>query len=471
MNRPALAFALSSLVAALFSAFCAPDVAAQAKRPDWPAFRGPRHDSIAPLQARPPATWSDTENIAWRAPLPGPGASTPLVLGSRVIVTSYTGYGADPSEPGEPDDLRHQILAFDRDDGSPLWRVDLRGHLPKPARQVQIQEHGFASPTPAVSPDQQTLYVYFGKVGLLACDTASGAIHWHADLGSFETMSEKLERPADREGLPPLRWGAAASPLVWRDLVLVNASEESDSFRAFDRETGEPAWSIVDPALEGSAVTPAVYPGLAPDGGDLLVVVVGGAVWGLDPATGERHWTVETGTKGGMSPMPLVAGRRLFAFGGGAECFAIDLDDSGQPTVAWKSLNSDIPSPLLHDGRIFIVDMQGTGSILDADTGDALFRGRWPGRTGGVYANPTFAAGRLYVTSRERGVFVYRHEAASDGTFGEPELIAQNRIASDESRFQGSPAIVDDRIYLRSESALYCIAEPGGEDRGGRTGR
>src|SRR5690606_13886641 len=118
-----------------------------AQEPDrsWPCYRGPRADGTT-RGATPPTTWSDGENLRWKAALPGPGASCPIVHGDRVYLTCYTGYGVDLDQPGEPTDLVHHVVAISRADGAILWDTEVPSGQKDAARQVQLQEHGFASP-------------------------------------------------------------------------------------------------------------------------------------------------------------------------------------------------------------------------------------------------------------------------------------------------------------------------------------
>ena len=118
--------------------------------------------------------------------------------------------------------------------------------------------------------------------------------------------------------------------------------------------------------------------------------------------------------------------------------------------VAWRGKNVEIPTPILHDGKLFLVNMQGQATCMNAKDGKVAFSGRLEGRTSGVYASPVLADERIYVVSRKRGVFVY----SADGKF---TLLARNEL-TDGTQFNASPAIVDDQIYLRSDKQLFCIA-------------
>jgi outer membrane protein assembly factor BamB len=165
-------------------------------------------------------------------------------------------------------------------------------------------------------------------------------------------------------------------------------------------------------------------------------------------------WEVETGTTTGMVPTPIADEDVVYTFGGEGDSHAIRFARgvADESRVAWKGRNIGLPSPVMHDGRIILVDSRGIATVLEAGSGEVAFHERLAGRTGTVYASPSIAGGRLYVVSRERGTFVY----STDSEF---ELLAHNRIEDDDTKFNASPAFAGDQLFLRSQKRLYCIAE------------
>lgn len=435
--------------ALLMAAFPLHSASTSAQDPAWPGFRGPGRDGIA-AGATPPLVWSDTENLSWKTELPGPGSSSPIVAGDRVYVACYSGYGDYLEDGGDPRALAHHVVCLARKSGKILWDKTVPGPLDKEARQIQLKQHGFASPTPVT--DGETIYAYFGHAGVVAVD-AAGRLVWQAGLGAVPEDGPAATNQVKRNGKAlSLRWGAAASPLLHENLVIVNASEESNSIRALDKRTGELVWKYESPNLEGSAISPVL---VGPPSERILVIALGGETWGLAPLTGKLLWRVETGTRGGMSPTPVADERHVYVFGGQgkshalrfARAVAAEGTADTDPRIVWQSENLGIPSPLLHDGRLFLVRTNGIAVCLDAKDGSVLFNGRLDGRTGSVYASPVLAAGRLYVVSRKRGTFVY----SADGKF---ELLAHNEL-EDRSQFNASPAIVGKDLLLRSDTHLY----------------
>ena len=152
-----------------------------------------------------------------------------------------------------------------------------------------------------------------------------------------------------------------------------------------------------------------------------------------------------------MSSTPVADQETVYVFGGEGKNYTLHLKAKDEKSrVAWRSKNVEIPSPILHGEKLFLVNLTGQAVCMNAKDGKILFDERLEGRTGTVYASPVLAGGRIYVVSRKRGVFVY----SADGKFS---LLARNEL-TDASQFNASPAIVGDRIFLRSDKHLFCIA-------------
>ena len=197
---------------------------------DWPQFRGPGGLGIS-SEKDVPVKWSAEENIAWKADLPGPGASCPIVVGGRVYLTCYTGYGLEPAM-GDQKQLRRHLLCFDRTDGKLIWTKEFEPKLPEHQYQGEGAYHGYAASTPIC--DGERLYVFFGKSGVF-CFDLDGRQIWQASVGDGTNG-----------------WGSGTSPLLYGKLLLVNASIESQSLVALDKLTGEEVWRAGAWALPGT---------------------------------------------------------------------------------------------------------------------------------------------------------------------------------------------------------------------------
>jgi outer membrane protein assembly factor BamB len=304
-----------------------------------------------------------------------------------------------------------------------------------------LQEHGYASHTPVT--DGERVYVYFGKGGALAFDL-DGPQLWQANLGT---------------GANAKNWGSASSPIVHKDSVIINASEESHAIYALDKRTGKQLWKSEAAALEYVFGTPL----LATEGADIaLVVCVPDEIWGLNPDTGKTRWFAETGLPGNIAPSAVQGDGVAFAFGGFPKLGAVAVKLGGRGEVSkthvlWNARDSSyVPTPVYDGGYLYFASDAGFATCLNAKTGQLVFKERLPGASaaggGGkpFYASSVLANGNIYAVSRWNGVFVF----AARPSF---ELIAHNKFTGDTSQFNATPAIVDDQIFLRSDLYVYCI--------------
>ena len=334
--------------------------------------------------------------------------------------------------------LERHLVCIDPADGAVRWSKSFVAELPEDAYRGFLTEHGYASNTPVT--DGEHVYVFFGKSGVYAFDLR-GNQRWQVDVGK-ESSSR--------------RWGSAASLILYEDTVIVNASEESQSIRALDKKTGQQKWKTEARFLELSFGTPALVS--LDDGRDELVLGVPNELWGLDPKTGKLVWYATTGLGGNICPSVVVDGDVMFVFGGrpgGSRAIrAGGKDDVTESHAVWTGRNSSyVATPLLYEGHLYWIDDRGQAYCVKADSGELVYRERMPDvQSGGrpFYASSVLADGKLYVVSRWNGTFVLAAKP-------EFEQLGQNRFESDESDFNGTPAIGDGRIYLRSDKFLYCV--------------
>ncbi|RPI81161.1 MAG: serine/threonine protein kinase [Planctomycetaceae bacterium] len=395
--------------------------------PDWPAFRGPTGQGFAATTGLP-VEWSDTESIAWKTPLPGPGASSPVTWGDRIYLTCYSGYFVPGSDEGSLDDLKRHLVAVNVKDGSIVWDQAVAAVLPE---EEKIRDHGYAASTPAV--DAERIYCFYGKSGVLAYDH-SGKEMWRADVGS-RTHG----------------WGSAASPVLYDDLVIINASVESESLVALDRQTGKERWRAE--GIREAWNTPIVA--RAPSGREELIVATKGKVVAFEPATGLELWSCRTDITWYMVPSCVVADGIVYCLGGrsGIAALAVKMGGSGDVTESsrlWTSQKgTNVSSPVIHDGHLYWVnDQREIAYCAKAETGEVVYEQRLE-RAGQFYASALLADDKLYYLTRGGRVFVL-------GAKPEFEQLARNDL-DDGSIFNGSPAVAGSRLLIRSDKFLYCI--------------
>jgi outer membrane protein assembly factor BamB len=253
---------------------------------DWSNFRGPTHQGVTDAKNLP-LTWSQTENIAWKVELPGPGASSPIVFGDHIYITCYSGFFVE-GQSGEQKDLKRHLICFDKT-GKQLWEKTIPAKLPE---EDSIRDHGFAGNTPAA--DKDMVICFFGKSGVFAFDH-TGKELWRADVG------DKTHG-----------WGSAASPVINKDLVFINASVESDSLIALDRKTGKQKWKA--PKIHEAWNTPVVIENV--NNKPELIIATQGSVHAYNPDNGKPLWTCATDITWYMVPSVVAHEGIIYCLGG-----------------------------------------------------------------------------------------------------------------------------------------------------------
>ncbi len=299
---------------------------------DWPRFRGPSGNGVAVDSDSVPSTWSPSANLNWKSKLPGPGASSPIIVDGKVLVTCYSGYGLSQENPGNIENLVRHLVCFDLATGEKLWQQDVPVSLPEdPYSGIGVTAHGYASHTPV--SDGQNVYAFFGKSGVHAFDLDGNKL-WDAQVG----------KESD-----PAKWGSSSSPVVFDDTVIITASAESQAIIGIDKATGKERWRQEAKGLDGMWGTPTL---VKVDGDRTeLVMCVAKELWGLDPASGQLLWYADaTGAEQAYSSV-ILDGKRVFAVTGrGGGSIALDAGGrGGKPYLISPFLfpHSHVPLPNL----------------------------------------------------------------------------------------------------------------------------
>ncbi len=406
----------------------------------WHQWRGPHATGVS-TTADPPVVWDQQTNIQWRVDIPGDGSATPIVWQDRVYVVSaiQTDRRAAPAQPAAdaktvPPASYYRFMAFclSRETGDTIWEKELKEAVP---HEGVHPSHTYAAASPAT--DGRRLYVSFGSRGIFGLNM-EGDILWQRDLGDMRT----------RYG-----WGEATTPAVYGDSLVVNWDHEDQSFvMALDAATGDPRWRVLrdEPS---SWATPLVV-----EHGDRVQAIVNGTnrVRSYDLQTGDVLWECGGQTINAI-PSPVATDGVVYCMSGyrGHAAYAIPLDSSGdianEETVwGYRRGTPYVPSPLLSGDRLYFT--RGNSAILtclDRSTGKPiLLEKRLPGLQS-LYASPVAANGRIYVVDRDGTTVVLR-----DG--GELEVLAVNKL---DDPIDASPALAGRQLFLRSRGRLYCISE------------
>jgi outer membrane protein assembly factor BamB len=403
---------------------------------DWSRFRGPNGAGTSDEKGLP-LEWSATSSIIWKAGLPGRGASSPIVWQDRIYVTAYSGYGLTKSDPwSNKDNLLRHLLCVSRKDGSLLWKADHGGVMKEHGICDFLDLHGYASSTPVA--DVTGVYVYYGNGGVLAYGH-DGKLKWHKEFG------QKVHS-----------WGSASSPVLFGNLLIVHADIEAQALVAFDKDSGREAWRVPtgDQKFGDSWSTP------------LLVDLAGkhelvfhrsqgnpATLAALDPRSGEPLWECQV-LKDYLCPSPIVHNGVIYTIASqrGAAVRAGGRGNVTQSHVLWNiNRGSEVCTPVYCAGYIYWAsDQGGIAYCFNASNGAMIYQERLEPSPGRIYASGVLADGRIYYTSREKGTYV----VAAKPKF---ELLAHNVIESDNSIFNGTPAISQHQLFLRSDKNLYCI--------------
>lgn len=396
----------------------------------WQRFRGPNGTGVAPGEASPPLTWSN-DTLIWKTPV-ARGSSSPIVVNHLIVLTGYSGYGEKLDDLGSRANLQLHVLALSRDDGSPQWTLHLDPSPDEQEATPRIADHGYASPTPCT--DGENIYAAFGPSGVICCSLEGKQI-WRTSIGTGVAG-----------------FGAAASPIVYEDLVYINAAIESDSLFALDKHSGDIVWKVED--IQRAWTTPTiVHP---ENGSPELVMHYKDFIRGYDMKTGDVLWTCR-GIPDYIVPGIVVVGDVLYCSGGRQNrTIAVKAGGRGDVTDTHKlwevNVGANVTTPLFYNGYLYWSHDKGMAQCLRAEDGSTLYRERYESRDR-VYASPVLANSRIYSQLRNGTCLV----VAAKPEF---EVLAENQLGDGEDeQFNATPAIDGKRLYVRSTKAVYCVSD------------
>jgi len=434
---------LALIVAASFAL----SIAAAGSAANWPQWRGPDGSGIS-TEKNLPTEWSPTKNVKWKTPIEGRSHSSPIVWDNKIFVTTAV---EGPEVPGakaakhlldnkdfvHPDSVganhKHtfKVVALNRDNGKVLWDVVAWEGTPYDDRH---RKSSYAASTPAT--DGKLVYAYFGSEGLYAYDF-NGKLAWKVDVGKLANL-----------GL-----GTATSPILFENLVIIQADEdngEKSFIVAYDKKTGKEVWKM-QRKVQISWSTPilaraAKRTELITSGTESIIA--------YDPATGKELWN-HKGLESNAIPSPVTNNEMVYVVAGFPTkiTMAIRLGESGDltgtPNVPWQYAKGTayVPSPILYGDYLYLTTDRGILTCLDAKTGAVKYEGGRIPIPATFTASPVAFDGKILLTSEDGDTFIVKagpkHEIIGTNSVGEPVY--------------ASPAIADGRIYIRGEKNIYCI--------------
>jgi outer membrane protein assembly factor BamB len=389
-----------------------PNGAGAAQAEDWTEFRGPTGQGHSRGQGLP-VTWSETENVDWKVPIPGKGWSSPVIVGNQIWLTT-----------AQDDGRSLRAICLDRETGRIVHNVEVF-QLANPGLVHQKNSH--ASPTPILEGDR--VYLHFGSHGT-ACITRSGQIVW---------KTQELQYNHGH--------GPGGSPVLLGDLLILSCDGDIQFVVALDKRTGRIRWKSPRKGSQAYATPLAVQV----QGKDQVVSPGAHRAVSYDPLTGREIWWIRYGQGYSNVPRPVYGHGLVFICSGfeQAVLLAVRPDGQGDVTdthVAW-SLKRSVPltpSPLLVGEELYLISDNGIASCLDAKTGKT----HWQRRLGGDYsASPIHADGRIYFLSEEGESVVI--EPAKQF-----KKLATNRL---DGRTLASMAVSGEAIFIRSATHVYRL--------------
>ena len=423
---------------------------------DWPQFRG-TDAGVAQDHPDLPDTWSETDNVVWRADIPGLGWSSPVVWGDHVFLTTAISAGEEPQpvkglyDPGDEHGKRdavasHRWIIYDIDlqTGDVRWERELHAAVPIITRHLKSS---FASETPVT--DGERVYVYLGSAGLAAAIDMTGNVVWTRDLGVFNG---------------PQEFAPAASPVLHGDrLYIVNDNTTESFLIALDTATGDQVLRIVREEVENWS-TPLVWENRL----RTEIVTTGRNRVRSYDLDGQLLWELQ-GMTGNVSPTPFAKNglvylssgypgssvRPVFAVRpGGSGDISLDPDNpADHPYIAWFQplLGTYVTSALVYDGIYYTLLDRGLMLAHDAATGAEVYSRQRLKPGSGFTASPWAYNGKVFVLSEDGDTYVLQAGR-------EFEILGTNSV---NEMTLATPAVVGGSLLLRTQSKLYRLSKGG----------
>jgi outer membrane protein assembly factor BamB len=394
---------------------------------NWPQFRGSAgqgHSTSTDL----PLTWSETQNVKWKTPIPGEGWSSPVIWGEQVWMTTALNGGRS-----------FRAICVDKGSGKVLRDIEL---FTTEQPQHKNLLNSYASPTPCI--EEGRVYVCFGTYGSACLDTKTGEAIW-------KTQELKIDHME----------GPGSSPILYKGLFILHCDGTDQQYIvALDKNTGKIAWKVnrsypfgrMAGARRKAFCTPLL---IQIDGHDRLISIAAWRLYCYDPNDGKELWFFDMPGYSNASPPVFTQGMLIFSTGfDKADLYAIRTDNAAGDVTkthfAWKDTSAiaQKPAPLLVGDELYMINDTGVGRCFEAKTGKSIWQKRL---TATCNASPIYADGRIYIFSDQGQSIVIKPGDA------EPEILATNTL---EAGCMATPAISGKAIFIRTKTHLYRIEKP-----------
>ncbi len=378
---------------------------------NFPTFRGQGGYGIA-RQKNIPVKWNGKtgENILWKIALPLGGFNSPIIWGSKLFLT-----GASAT--------KREVYCVDRNSGKIMWTTQVEKILASSIQAPKVSnETGFSAPTAAT--DGKAVYAVFANGDIVAIDM-NGKKIWDQNLGD-----------------PQNHYGHSSSLMIYKDLVIIQYDQRNaPKLMALSASTGKTVWSTSRKVKISWASPIIVNTGKRTE----IIVAAEPYVASYNPATGEELWKIDC-ISGEVGPSVAYANGMVFSVNDYSKLAAIKLGD--QPKVLWESNDflSDVPSPVATDKYLILVTSFGTVVCYDPQTGNKYWEKEF---NNSIYSSPVIAEGKVYLLDRTGLMHIFKADKEYL-SLGEPAL-GEKSVCT--------PAFSNGRIYLRGDKNLYCIGK------------
>lgn len=381
---------------------------------DWPGYRG---NGSASGTSNIPLKWNKTENVLWSAPLPGQGPASPIVIGNTVFVTASSGYKQD----------RLHVFAFDGSTGKKQWERQLWAT----GRTECHPKSAMAAPTPVA--DGERVYALFATADLV-CFDHQGNMLWYRPLAQeYPSISNQV--------------GMASSPILASGTLIIpmQNSGEASFYLGVDPKTGKDKWKV-KLNKEVAWSTPCL---MQQPNRTLVLYQDDVGLHAIDAANGQQAWNFTTFKTNGIVGPSIVGSDKVVVAGDEFAVIQPGSDDT-TPKILWKTTKVRLGycTPLQLDGMMLTLTNNGVINALKTEDGSVL----WQQRVKGNFAASPVKVGDKVLVVNEEGTTYIIEPSVKEG-----KIVATNSVGAEN--MLGTPAVANDRIYLRSDGMLYCIGK------------
>lgn len=380
---------------------------------DWRQFRGNDVSGVA-SDASVPSSFSDDENISWKIDLPGRGLSGPIVVGDRVYVTASSGFRQD----------RLHVLCFNRETGEQIFERQFWAT----GRTMCHPKMCVATPTPA--SDGERIFAFYSSNDV-ACLDLDGTLLWYRGLThDYPNASNSL--------------GMSSSPIVVDETLIVQVENDAESFAVgLDVKTGKSRWKKERP--KKANWTSPTFITDKETGKSLALLQSSAGVEAVDPNTGKQVWNYSDGAS--TIPSSVVSGSSILIPSNGLT--VLRLGEGDEPEQLWNDnrFSPGTASPLVVDGKVFVVNRAGVLQAADVTTGSLL----WRLRLKGPFSSTPVAAGKKLVFFNEKGAAQIVDVSGEEG-----EIVGEGDLGE---TILATPAVSGKDLFVRSDGHLWRISE------------